>query len=124
MSSIFNALVAFASLMAVFYMLEKLFTFHKQPVIRKEWFTDVLFFSGQYLVWEALIVTMLVTLTATLSPLVEPIQNIIKSQAFWIQIIEVVILGDLLVYWGHRLSHKVEFLWQFHCIHHTTEELD
>ena len=27
-------------------------------------------------------------------------------------------------YWGHRLSHTVPFLWRFHAVHHSIEEMD
>jgi sterol desaturase/sphingolipid hydroxylase (fatty acid hydroxylase superfamily) len=33
-------------------------------------------------------------------------------------------LFDLLIYWVHRWSHDVPFLWRFHSIHHSTETLD
>ena len=35
-----------------------------------------------------------------------------------------VLLSDLLIYWGHRLQHRVGFLWRFHSIHHSAEHLD
>ena len=33
-------------------------------------------------------------------------------------------LCDICIYWGHRLSHKYDFLWRFHKVHHTAERLD
>ncbi len=33
-------------------------------------------------------------------------------------------LFDLAIYWVHRWSHEVPFLWRFHAIHHSTESLD
>jgi sterol desaturase/sphingolipid hydroxylase (fatty acid hydroxylase superfamily) len=41
-----------------------------------------------------------------------------------VQAVIVVLLGDFLIYWGHRLQHRVGFLWRFHCIHHSAEHLD
>ena len=35
-----------------------------------------------------------------------------------------VLLSDLFVYWGHRLQHRVGFLWRFHAVHHSAEHLD
>ena len=35
-----------------------------------------------------------------------------------------VALFDLLSYWGHRFGHEVPFLWRFHSVHHSTEQLD
>jgi sterol desaturase/sphingolipid hydroxylase (fatty acid hydroxylase superfamily) len=31
---------------------------------------------------------------------------------------------EFLVYWIHRLFHKVPFLWQIHAVHHTDTEID
>ena len=33
----------------------------------------------------------------------------------------IVMLGS---YWGHRLSHTVPFLWRFHAVHHSIEDMD
>lgn len=33
-------------------------------------------------------------------------------------------LFDLAIYWVHRWSHEVPFLWRFHSVHHSTEQLD
>ena len=27
-------------------------------------------------------------------------------------------------YWGHRLTHQVPFLWRFHSVHHSIEQMD
>ena len=27
-------------------------------------------------------------------------------------------------YWGHRLTHRVPFLWRFHSVHHSIEQMD
>lgn len=33
-------------------------------------------------------------------------------------------LFDLVIYWVHRWSHEVPFLWRFHSIHHSAETMD
>jgi sterol desaturase/sphingolipid hydroxylase (fatty acid hydroxylase superfamily) len=35
-----------------------------------------------------------------------------------------IVLFDLAIYWVHRWSHEVPFLWRFHSIHHSTTTLD
>ncbi len=35
-----------------------------------------------------------------------------------------VALFDLAIYWVHRWSHEVPFLWRFHSIHHSSETMD
>jgi sterol desaturase/sphingolipid hydroxylase (fatty acid hydroxylase superfamily) len=39
-------------------------------------------------------------------------------------VIEAVILADLGFYVAHRLFHGVPWLWRFHAIHHSIQELD
>jgi len=34
------------------------------------------------------------------------------------QVLVVIILGDLLEYWYHRLAHTVRWLWSLHAVHH------
>jgi hypothetical protein len=33
----------------------------------------------------------------------------VQSQPWWLQAIEVILLSDLFIYWGHRLQHRVGF---------------
>ncbi|WP_198658949.1 sterol desaturase family protein [Winogradskyella tangerina] len=35
-----------------------------------------------------------------------------------------ILVSDILIYWGHRLQHNVDFLWRFHKVHHSAEHLD
>ena len=48
----------------------------------------------------------------------------VADQPWWLQVVEVIILSDLFIYWGHRIQHRVPFLWRFHSIHHSAEHLD
>jgi sterol desaturase/sphingolipid hydroxylase (fatty acid hydroxylase superfamily) len=34
------------------------------------------------------------------------------------------VVGEVGYYWGHRWSHEVPFLWRFHAVHHSAEEVD
>jgi sterol desaturase/sphingolipid hydroxylase (fatty acid hydroxylase superfamily) len=43
---------------------------------------------------------------------------------FWLSAILALILGDIGYYWGHRALHNVPFLWRFHSVHHSAEQLD
>src|SRR5262249_48648691 len=48
----------------------------------------------------------------------------VAEQPWWLQALEVVVLSDFLVYWGHRLQHQVGWLWRFHSVHHSSQHLD
>ena len=46
------------------------------------------------------------------------------AQPYWLQFVEVLLLSELAGYWLHRLSHQIPWLWRYHAVHHTAEELD
>ena len=120
-----NALVFFAVAFVVFLPLEKLFAKHKQKVFRTEYGQDLAFFSGQYLLWNGLVVSVLTALHSYLDALTPGgMRDTIQAWPFWLQFLTAILLGDFCIYWGHRLSHKFNFLWRFHRVHHTAEKLD
>lgn len=41
----------------------------------------------------------------------------------WLVILAIVV-GEVGAYWGHRWSHEIPWLWRFHAIHHSAEEMD
>lgn len=42
----------------------------------------------------------------------------------WILVVAAIVVGDLLKWVHHYLNHKVRFLWYFHSIHHSQQELN
>lgn len=105
-----------------------------QPVIRRGWFTDViyLFFTGLFtkplmrllLFFPAAILvitqvvpaeTFKVGLYAGFGPL--------SRQPVWLQAVEIYVIGDFTGYWTHRLFHRGRW-WPFHAVHHSSEDLD
>jgi sterol desaturase/sphingolipid hydroxylase (fatty acid hydroxylase superfamily) len=112
-------------LMVVFTPLEKLFAARKQPFFRPAWFTDLCFFLGQYLLWSSAVFFCLGYLADWFdSVLPVSFRAAVAAQPWWLQAIEVILLSDFLIYWGHCLQHRVGFLWRFHSIHHSAEHLD
>lgn len=43
---------------------------------------------------------------------------------FWLEMLITVVLLDLLVYWQHRLFHRIPLLWRLHRLHHTDGHVD
>jgi sterol desaturase/sphingolipid hydroxylase (fatty acid hydroxylase superfamily) len=96
-----------------------------QRFFRPGWFTDLCFFLGQNLLWTDLVFWGLAHFRAGLDSLVSPsFRQAVGSQPWWLQAIEGVLLSDFCIYWGHRLQHRVGFLWRFHAVHHSAEHLD
>lgn len=47
----------------------------------------------------------------------------VQAQPVWVQVLEVLLLGDLVGYGMHRLFHR-RSLWRFHAVHHSSREVD
>jgi sterol desaturase/sphingolipid hydroxylase (fatty acid hydroxylase superfamily) len=58
-----------------------------------------------------------------LEPWIEARRTVVSLQPRWLQAAEMLVLVDLLGYWGHRLFHR-RLLWRFHAVHHAARELD
>src|SRR5262245_17415371 len=118
--------LSFLFLFLVFRPLEMAFPARLgQRFFRPAWWTDLCFFLGQYLLWTGLVFWLLSHFSERLDSLMPGgFRDAVATQPWWLQAIEVVLLSDLLVYWGHRLQHRVDWLWRFHSIHHSAEHLD
>jgi sterol desaturase/sphingolipid hydroxylase (fatty acid hydroxylase superfamily) len=118
--------LSFLFLVVVFRPLEMAFPAKAgQRFFRPAWFTDLCFFLGQYLLWGGLVLWALTYFKYWLDGIVpEHFRHAVASQSWWLQVIEVVLLSDFLIYWAHRLQHRVGFLWRFHAVHHSAEHLD
>jgi sterol desaturase/sphingolipid hydroxylase (fatty acid hydroxylase superfamily) len=95
-----------------------------QRVFRRGWAIDVLtgFVNGLLLFVVLLIVLGGVdTLAVACAP---NIRAWVATRPVWAQAILAVTLGDLGVYGVHRLSHTVPWLWRFHAVHHSADEMD
>lgn len=114
-------LASLALLAAVFIPLEKAFAAVRQPTLHAATLTDLAFFFGQSLLWSGLIIAALRWIVA---PIDAPLAAAAALLPWWLQAVGVVLLGDLVVYWAHRLSHRLPLLWRFHRVHHTPTRMD
>lgn len=110
----------------VFIPMEKAFPANaNQRIFRPKWFLDLCYFFGQYLFWSSLVLKALNYFGFWLDQNISfAFRDLIIEQPIWLQALEVLLLSDFLIYWGHRFQHKYDFLWRFHKVHHTTETLD
>ncbi len=118
--------LSFVFLCILFRPLELVFPARAgQRFLRPAWFTDLGFFMGQYLLWNGAVFWLLAATGHWFDNVSRRAFGAsVASQSRWLQAIEVVFLSDLCVYWGHRLQHRVGWLWRFHSIHHSAEHLD
>ena len=105
---------------------EKLFPRHRgQKVRRPEAGTDVAYALAQPAATAIGLVVAIFVGLASLAwipgLLIRPLVLALPGPA---QLLAGVLLFDMAIYWVHRWSHEVPFLWRFHSIHHSTKTLD
>jgi sterol desaturase/sphingolipid hydroxylase (fatty acid hydroxylase superfamily) len=123
---VFTTALSFCFFVAAFRPLEMVFPARpRQRFFRPAWFTDLCFFLGQYLLWGGLVFWVLVQFSRWLDGVIPAgFRQSVATQPWWLQAVAVVVLSDFFIYWGHRLQHRVGFLWRFHAVHHSAEHLD
>jgi sterol desaturase/sphingolipid hydroxylase (fatty acid hydroxylase superfamily) len=110
----------------VFVPLERLFGTHpQQKIFRRDWGNDVIFlFLNGMLTKLGLLAVIVGTIFFATWIVPASFQASVGSLPYWVQIPAVIVLCDLGFYWTHRMFHAVPWLWRFHAIHHSMEELD
>ncbi len=117
-----TAVIGIALLFLLFVPLEKAFALRKQRVFRAGLLTDL----------THILVNGVITTVAVIALVV-----VAAIPVFWIRrfglvghlptaaalalAVALVAVGN---YWGHRLTHQVPFLWRFHSVHHSIEQMD
>lgn len=121
-----TAAVNLVWLVVMFVPLERAFSARPQRVLRKDFATDLLFFFGQYLLFATAAVFLIDWAVAPLDDwsATAGLRAWFGDLHIAVQVVAIVMLGDLVAYWGHRLQHRVDFLWRFHSVHHTSTEID
>lgn len=120
------ALGSFAILALMFVPMERMFSARsEQRIVRPALGLDIIFFFGQYLAWNAAAIFVASAMATQLGGYMPTAPKAaFLAQPFWLQAIEAILLGDVCVYWYHRASHRFDFLWRFHAVHHSSEHLD
>ncbi|MEW5738498.1 MAG: sterol desaturase family protein [Myxococcota bacterium] len=112
-------------LAVVYWPLERLWPARKQKWLRASLGTDFLFLFGQHLVWSVLALAVLTAIDARVhGALPSGLREGFLALPHAAQLVAIVLLGDLSVYWFHRACHRFDFLWRFHAVHHSSETLD
>ena len=109
----------------LFIPLERLLPMTKQKLVRKAFFQDWGWFFINVLVTPVLMSAAILALVGVLR-YVAPFQLIawMESRPLWFLLPASLLVGEIGYYWGHRLAHEIPWLWRFHAIHHSAEELD
>ncbi len=105
----------------MFVPLERAWAARTQPVLRREFALDVVFFVGQYVWWNAVSLVVLIHLHRGWRHIAPGALN---TWPTWLQLMLALILGELATYWLHRAFHRFDLLWRIHAVHHSSTHLD
>jgi sterol desaturase/sphingolipid hydroxylase (fatty acid hydroxylase superfamily) len=120
-----STLALLAGYATLFEVVESLCPVVPARFFRKGWFTDLLHFFVSWGLIQVGSGIALGLLAMLLHGAVSPVlQSAVSSQPIWLQCVEAVLIGNLGFYVAHRLCHAVPWLWHFHAVHHSTEQLD
>jgi lathosterol oxidase len=113
-------------LTSVFVPMERLFPFRAgQSVFRRGWVTDLTHFFVSHLLVQLLTYLTLVPSTVVFAWVTGPgLQDLVRSQPLWLQVVEILVVADLAEYAIHRAFHVVPWMWRFHAVHHSAESMD
>ena len=118
-----SLLLAFLS--AIFVPLELTFAARPKKVFRAEFLIDL----GYYVINSfvvAFVLSFPVGIIVWATHKTIPAVWLASTAAWplWARALGGLVAGEIGYYWGHRLSHEIPFLWDFHAIHHSAEEMD
>ena len=110
----------------VFVPMERVFAQRPaQSTFRPGWTTDVLhFFVSHLLVQVSAWLTLAPAAAATRLFVAPQLQATVSSLPWLAQFLLIILIADLGEYTMHRLFHRVPWLWRFHAIHHSSEDID
>lgn len=98
----------------------------EQKVLRGQFAQDLfwLVFNGHY--FGILLAYVAAFLFAWAAPAIHHAKslNLVAAQPLWLQFLVFLLLKDFLEWGIHNLLHRVPWLWEFHKVHHSIEELD
>jgi sterol desaturase/sphingolipid hydroxylase (fatty acid hydroxylase superfamily) len=129
-----RTLVLFFVLVIVFGILEHFWpSIPNQPKLRRGLRVDILYWFFTPLVTQILVmiaiaivllpVYVLLGRSLDLNSILAGYGPVAKIP-LWQQGLIVIVLGDFMGYWTHRLNHTITQLWMFHAIHHSAETVD
>lgn len=111
---------------AVFVPLERLFALRPdQAVFRPQWLVDLTYFFVNSLLIEVLTLLTLVPVSVLLDwARADAVRQTVSVLSLIVQVPALLLVADFTQYWVHRAFHTSRWLWPFHAIHHSIEQMD
>ncbi|HEY1885776.1 MAG TPA: sterol desaturase family protein [Roseiarcus sp.] len=110
---------------AIFAPIERVFALHAQKIFRKGIAVDLGYYFLTGLL-PALVLAPPISAAVLVIHHFIPggVLTVIAAWPIWLKACATMMVGETAYYWAHRLSHQIPFLWRFHAVHHSAEQLD
>ena len=119
-------LLDFVLSVVIFTFIEKVIPkYPEQAILRPEWRLDLVYFGVNHLA-----ISVLLLVGNSFAPMVFGWATNARLQAFTtslpvaVQFVLLVFAADFAQYWIHRAFHEVPWMWKFHAVHHSSENMD
>jgi sterol desaturase/sphingolipid hydroxylase (fatty acid hydroxylase superfamily) len=117
-----TAVIGIALLFVLFVPLEKLFALRKQRVFRRGLLTDLTHILVNNVLTTIAVIVLVIS--AAIPFFWVRRMDLVGALPAWAAIVLAASVVAVANYWGHRLTHEVPFLWRFHSVHHSIEQMD
>ena len=115
----------------IIYLLEIFFPWRKnQPIIRDHFWLDIFYLFWNYFLFSLIAYNALSMVGVQLFNdflSLFGITNIVAIQVGalpgWLQLVLIFVLRDFMQWSIHRMYHHVNWMWEFHKVHHSTEQM-
>lgn len=97
----------------------------EQKRFRKGWLNDAcyLLLNG-FPIRVGFLAALIATMSLTDAVVPAGLHAWVQDLPLLVQVVVVLLIADLGFYTAHRMFHMVPFLWRFHSVHHSIEEMD
>jgi len=119
-------LLDFLLSVVVFTFIEKVIPkYPEQAILRPEWRLDLVYFGVNHL-----FISVLLLVGNSFAPMAfgwatnARLQALVTSLPVAAQFVLLVFAADFVQYWIHRAFHEVPWMWKFHAVHHSSENMD
>lgn len=118
--------LAFLVSAILFIFLEKVFPkYREQAVLRPEWQLDSFYFAFNHLLITVLLFVGNYFVAEYFGWAVSAnFQAWVQNLPTVVQVIGLILCADFVLYWSHRMFHERPWLWKFHAVHHSVENMD
>ncbi len=105
--------------------LERLWPVRHQRLFRKAFGSDIIYYFLSGLAPKLLFILPLSGVAAIMHRII-PVEYYLwlGDQPVWLRAIAALVVSEFGAYWAHRWEHEIPFLWRFHALHHSAEEMD